>query len=87
MINAKQITELVEAVASAIPEQLGSLPENAQKNLNATLSSVFKKMDLVTREEFDIQTQVLAKTRQKLEHLEKLVGKHVEQHVEDTNNK
>ena len=87
MINSKQITELVEAVASAIPEQLGSLPENAQKNLNATLSSVFKKMDLVTREEFDIQTQVLAKTRQKLERLEKLVGKHVEQHVEDTNNK
>lgn len=73
MINTKQITELVEAVATVIPEQLGRLPENAQKNLNATLASVFKKMELVTREEFDIQTQVLAKTRLKLEALEKRV--------------
>jgi BMFP domain-containing protein YqiC len=74
MIDTKQISSLVDAVASVIPEQLGSLPENTQKNLRATLSSVFMKMNLVTREEFDIQTKVLAKTRKKLEELEKQVA-------------
>lgn len=74
MINAKQINSLVEAISSALPEQLGSLPENVQKNLQATLSSIFAKMDLVTREEFDLQTNVLAKTRQKLAILEKQVA-------------
>lgn len=41
-----------------------------EKNVKAVLSHGFAKMDLVTREEFDIQTQVLAKTRAKLEALE-----------------
>jgi BMFP domain-containing protein YqiC len=74
MIDSKQISSLVEAVASVIPEQLGAFPENAQNNLKATLASVFAKMDLVTREEFDVQTNVLAKTRKKLEELEKQIG-------------
>lgn len=71
MINSKQINAMVDAVAQAIPEQLGSLPENSKKNMQATLNSIFKKMDLVTRNEFDIQSKVLAKTRAKLESLEK----------------
>lgn len=41
-----------------------------EKNVKAMLNQGFAKMDLVTREEFDIQTQVLAKTRAKLEALE-----------------
>ncbi len=41
-----------------------------QKNLKAMLSQSFARMDLVTREEFDIQTQVLARTREKLAALE-----------------
>ncbi|MEO6352849.1 MAG: accessory factor UbiK family protein [Oxalobacteraceae bacterium] len=45
-----------------------------EKNVKAVLSQGFSKMDLVTREEFDIQTQVLAKTRAKLEALEARVA-------------
>ncbi len=41
-----------------------------QKNLKALLAQQFAKMDLVTREEFDVQAQVLARTREKLEQLE-----------------
>ena len=74
MIDAKKISSLVDSVAQALPDGLGSLPENAQINLKATLSSMLEKMDLVSREEFDIQTQVLAKTRAKLEALEKQVA-------------
>ena len=42
-----------------------------QKNLRALLTQQFARMDLVTREEFDTQTQVLARTREKLERLER----------------
>ncbi len=73
MINSKQISSLVETIANVIPEQLENIPENAQKNIRSTLSSAFAKMNLVTREEFDLQTNVLAKTRQKLEALEKKI--------------
>ena len=43
---------------------------DAQKNLKAMLTQAFARVDLVTREEFDIQTQVLARTREKLTALE-----------------
>ena len=41
-----------------------------EKNIDALLKSMFTKMELVTREEFDVQTEVLKRTRQKLEELE-----------------
>ena len=44
--------------------------KDIEKNMKAMLSQGFSKMDLVTREEFDVQAQVLAKTRAKLEELE-----------------
>lgn len=74
MINSSQLESLVTKISEALPPGLGELPENIQKNLKMTLSSIFQKMDLVSREEFDIQSQVLAKTRQKLEALEKKVA-------------
>jgi BMFP domain-containing protein YqiC len=42
-----------------------------EKNIDALLKGMFTKMELVTREEFDVQTEVLKRTRQKLEELEK----------------
>jgi hypothetical protein len=45
-----------------------------QKNMKALLSQQFARMDLVTREEFDTQAQVLARTREKLEALERRVS-------------
>lgn len=48
--------------------------KDIEKNVKAMLSQGFSKLDLVTREEFDIQAQVLAKTRAKLEELEARVA-------------
>jgi BMFP domain-containing protein YqiC len=45
-----------------------------EKNLRATLQATLSKLDLVTREEFDVQTKVLARTRAKIEALEKVVA-------------
>lgn len=48
--------------------------KDLEKNMKAMLNQGFSKLDLVTREEFEIQTQVLAKTRAKLEALEARVA-------------
>ena len=48
--------------------------KDIEKNVKAMMSQGFAKLDLVTREEFDIQTQVLAKTRSKLEALEERIA-------------
>jgi ubiquinone biosynthesis accessory factor UbiK len=46
---------------------------DVEKNINALLKSAFSKMDLISREEFDVQTEVLANTRQKLVALEAMI--------------
>lgn len=74
MVNAQQLESLVEAITQVIPPGLGKIPENLQSNLRQTLSVQFEKLDLVSRQEFEVQKAVLAKTRAKLEALEKQVA-------------
>lgn len=73
MIDPNKINEVVQQVLAAMPAGLKNLPEDLQKNLRSAIQSVFSKMELVTREEFDAQAGVLQKTRKKLEELEKQV--------------
>ena len=68
------MTNIFNDLQSKINEALESSPaKDLEKNVKAMMSQGFAKLDLVTREEFDIQAQVLAKTREKLEALEKRV--------------
>jgi ubiquinone biosynthesis accessory factor UbiK len=67
MLNAKIFEELsakLSAAASSSPAK------DIEKNMRALLAQGFAKLDLITREEFDVQTQVLARTREKLAALE-----------------
>ncbi|MDY7546284.1 accessory factor UbiK family protein [Glaciimonas sp. CA11.2] len=60
-----------EDMQSKINKAIENSPaKDVEKNVKAMLSSGFSKLDLVTREEFDVQAQVLATTREKLELLE-----------------
>ena len=62
---------LFEEVTSKLSETIANSPaKDVEKNVKAMLGSAFNKMDLVTREAFDIQQQVLIKTRTKLIELE-----------------
>ena len=64
--------ERLEEISDKIRELIKNSPiEDMEENINALLKSMFTKMDLITREEFDVQTEVLKKTRLKLEMLEK----------------
>lgn len=65
-------TKIIDEIASKISQMLASTPAaDMEKNLNALLRGIFTKLELVTREEFDIQTQVLQRTREQLDALEK----------------
>jgi len=67
MLNPKLLDEMSARVSSL----LAATPAgDIEKNMRAALAGVFAKLDLVTREEFDVQREVLARTRAKLETLE-----------------
>ena len=67
MLNAK----VFEDISAKLSEAASSGPaRDIEKNMRALLTQGFAKLDLVTREEFDVQTQVLARTREKLAALE-----------------
>jgi len=68
------LDDMVNHLLNSLPGGLRDLKEDTARNLRAALHSTLSKMDLVTREEFDIQQGVLARTRAKLEALEKQVA-------------
>ena len=64
------IEELVRRLADAIPPSLAAMRRDLEGNFRAVLQAGLGKLDLVTRQEFDVQAAVLARTREKLEQLE-----------------
>lgn len=74
MFDPKAIDNLADRIASAIPPGLHNLKDDVEKNVHALLQSGLSKLDLVSREEFEVQKAVLAKTRARLEELEKRVA-------------
>lgn len=71
MIDHKIVDDLARRAAEAAPAGMGELQKDLEKNLRAGLSGLFSRLELVSREEFDIQSAVLARTRSKLDALEK----------------
>lgn len=71
MINFKTIDDLAQRLSALIPPGLNEAREDVQKNVRAALQAGLGKLDLVTREEFDVQRAVLLRTREKLEQLER----------------
>jgi BMFP domain-containing protein YqiC len=74
MFDAKTIDDLAIRLAATIQPGFNSLKGDVEKNSRAILQGAIGKLDLVTREEFEVQKLVLAKTRSKLEDLEKRVA-------------
>lgn len=82
MFDTKFIDDTVKRLSESLPPGLNKFKKDLEKNFRAILQSMLTKLDLVTREEFDIQKKVLTKTRNKLNaiekqmvHLETRVGK------------
>ena len=64
------LDELARQLAQSVPQNLKILGEDLERNFKALLKTGLDRMDLVTREEFDVQRAVLERTREKLETLE-----------------
>ena len=67
------IEELTRRISALIPGDVKHMQDDIESNIHSLLQSSLKKMNLVTREEFDVQSAVLQRTREKLEQLEKIV--------------
>ena len=66
----ESIENIAKKLAEAVPEGLRSVREDLESNFRSVLRASLARLDLVTREEFEVQEAVLAKTREKLEALE-----------------
>jgi BMFP domain-containing protein YqiC len=64
------IEELARKLADSVPESVRALKTDLESNFRSVLRGGLAKLDLVTREEFEVQEAVLARTREKLEALE-----------------
>ena len=71
MLNSKTLDELAARIGKAFE---ASPAKDIEKNVKALLQSGLSRLDLVTREEFDVQVEVLRKTREKVERLEARVA-------------
>ncbi len=74
MIDSKTLDELATKLSALVPKGLKNAGDDLSKQFKQALQTGLSKMDLVTREEFDAQTKVLERTREKLEVLEKKVS-------------
>jgi len=70
-MSDNSIEELARKLAEAVPEGLRSVGKELEESFRSVLQNGLGKLDLVTREEFEVQEAVLARTREKLEALEK----------------
>ncbi|MCF6235523.1 MAG: accessory factor UbiK family protein [Gammaproteobacteria bacterium] len=73
MIDTKLLDDLARNLSKLTPSGIGAIQKDLEHNFRTILQSTFSKLNLVSREEFDVQSEVLARTRAKLEILEKQV--------------
>lgn len=70
MIDPKKIEQIARQVHESMPKGIRELGEDVEKKIRQALQGQLTRLDLVSREEFDVQTQVLLRTREKLALLE-----------------
>lgn len=75
MIDPKILDNLANRLAATLPPGMKEIKEDAEKNFRAILQGAFTKLNLVTREEFDVQTAVLQRAQAKVQELEEQVKK------------
>ncbi|MBS3799143.1 MULTISPECIES: ubiquinone biosynthesis accessory factor UbiK [unclassified Pseudoalteromonas] len=74
MINPSKIEEIARQIGSNMPKGMRDIAENFETKTKQVLQNKLAEMDFVSREEFDIQSQVLVRTREKLTALEEKVA-------------
>ena len=70
-VAAPKIRELIESISNLLPKDTEAIKDDFKDNLKILINDYLKKINVVTREEFDTQSAVLLKTRKKLDEIEK----------------
>jgi len=73
MLNPKQLDELARRFTENLPAGVREFQQEMEKNVKTAMQAAFSRMDLVTREEFDAQAKVLARTRAQLDEMQSQV--------------
>lgn len=69
MVDKKTLDEIARKLAEAIPPGVQAVRADIEKNFRAVLQGAFSRLDLVTRDEFEMQQALLSRTREKLDGL------------------
>ena len=83
-VKKHPVDEFLQQILSGLPEDFIHAKQDLEKNIKSALQASFSKMDLVTREEFDVQAELLARTRTALQELERKISE-LEKSIEDQN--
>ncbi|MBI6529277.1 accessory factor UbiK family protein [Proteus vulgaris] len=70
MLDPKKLEQVARQIQNVLPQGIKDFGDDIDKKIRTVLQSQLNKLDLVNREEFDVQTQVLLRTREKLTRLE-----------------
>lgn len=70
MLDPKQLDDLAQRLAVSLPKGMQAIRDDLARNLRASLEAGLTRLDLITREEFEVQAAVLARAREKLDRLE-----------------
>jgi BMFP domain-containing protein YqiC len=74
-MESNKIKELIEGILNILPQNTKDMKDDIKDNLKILLNDYLRKIDVVTREEFDVQKEVLLNTRKKLDDLEQKLKK------------
>lgn len=83
MINVRAIDDLANRLAQLVPPGLDAARDDLEQTFKATLRASLERLNLVTRDEFDVQRLVLLRTREKLDLLERELGR-IERQLAET---
>lgn len=72
-IDTHALDEIMAKINAAIPDDFKAVKDNVEKNVRVSIESVLQRLDLVSREEFDIQASMLIKSQQRLKQLEQQI--------------
>ena len=84
MSDKPDFDAVIQRILASLPSDFTQVRQDLEKNIRAALSAGFSKMDLVTREEYDVQSALLTRTREKLENMEKQLAE-LEQQLQKKN--
>ncbi|MDF1684383.1 MAG: accessory factor UbiK family protein [Legionellaceae bacterium] len=81
MFNPSQLDDIATKLYDAMPSGLHTIEADVQDTFKSILQTGFAQLDVVTREEFDAQVKVLARTREKVEALQKQLDEYVSTNI------